>query len=208
MKMKIITISGLDGSGKTTQVHMLKEKLEQAGKKVYYFHAVRFGIANRFIGTGKNNESGDQSENNDNLKSITNASWLTILLRKVALKIDITRFKKLLKKLEAEGYDYLVSDRYYYDIIVNILYLSSLNLEMLREERKRFEAVPEPDVVIYLEVNPEVIMARENTPDQGMAYLRKKTSLYDYFANLLEMKIINGNRTREEVFLDVEKLIS
>ncbi|HLN19060.1 MAG TPA: hypothetical protein VK255_02730, partial [Patescibacteria group bacterium] len=37
--MNIITISGLDGSGKSTQIDMLKSFLESQGKKVFYFHA-------------------------------------------------------------------------------------------------------------------------------------------------------------------------
>ena len=91
--MRIISISGLDGSGKSTQIELLKEYFQARGKKVCYFHAVAFSIAN------KGAKRGAQSVKREN-KSITTASWLQIQLRKIALFIDLLRFKKLLRKLE------------------------------------------------------------------------------------------------------------
>ena len=80
--------------------------------------------------------------------------------------IDLMRFKKLLKKLEKEGFDYLVSDRYFYDSLINIAYLSPL--------KRSFRVSFRTDVSIYLQSDPEIIMQRERKPDQGIEYLRKK----------------------------------
>ena len=135
MFMKIITISGLDGSGKSTQIEMLKTYLESQGKKVFYFHAVQFSIANKILCHRERNEvkrgdleiASSQTPRND--KSVTKANWLQIQLRKLALGIDLCRFSKLLKKLEHDGYDYLVSDRYFYDSVINIEYLCHPGLD-------------------------------------------------------------------------------
>jgi len=86
--MKIITISGLDGSGKSTQIELLKNYLETNGKKVFYFHAVQFSIGQ--LGKGTVSTASN--------KSVEKANWLQIQLRKLALIIDLWRFGKLIKK--------------------------------------------------------------------------------------------------------------
>lgn len=187
--MKIITISGLDGSGKSTQIEMLKYYLESQGKKVFYFHAVRFSIGR--LGKGTVSTAGN--------KSIEKANWFQIQLRKLALGIDLCRFSKLVKKLEKEGYDYLVSDRYFYDSVINIEYLGNGG------EQKFLFAMP--DVAIYLQTSPETIMQRDRIPDQGIEYLKKKKELYDAKTNIWNWKIIDGNRDKNVIFEEIKNLI-
>lgn len=117
--MRVVSISGLDGSGKSTQIELLKTYLENQGKKIFYFHAIQFGIANKISGLSLKKSESEES------KSVTKANCLQIFLRKVFLRIDIRRFGKLIKKLEKKNYDYILTDRYFYDSIVNIEFLSN-----------------------------------------------------------------------------------
>jgi thymidylate kinase len=189
--LKIFTISGLDGSGKSTQISLLKDYLESQGKKVFYFHAVEFSLANKFAG----NKPGES-------KSIIKASWPKIILRRIFLMIDLWRFKLLRNRLRNNKYDYILSDRYFYDTVINIKYLAKNDKKLPCEK-----FILRPDISIYLKADPEIIMQRDRKPDQGMEYLQDKNKLYDSAAEVWGMQIIDGNRSKEEIFEEIKNKI-
>jgi thymidylate kinase len=142
-------------------------------------------------------------------KSVTKANYFQIFLRGMFLPIDLLRFKKLLKKLEKEGFDYLISDRYFYDNLVNLLYLKD-RTDHSREssiDSGMINKIPLPDVAMYLQADPQVIMQRERKPDQGLEYLQKKKELYDKAAPVWNFKIIDGNKNKEEIFEEIKKAL-
>lgn len=195
----IITISGVDGSGKSTQVKSLIESLSERGSKVFYFHAVQFSVANR--GKDKIVEPGSQ-------KGVTEASWYKVQLRKVALLIDILRFDFLVRSLQKKGYTHIVSDRYFYDSLVNILFLSgdsgyhSFGVEFLRK------LVEIPSHAIYLSVSAKEIASRERDVDQGDDYLKGKISLFNDVAENWGLQKVNGKGDPNAISHKVFAIIS
>lgn len=204
--MKILTISGLDGSGKSTQIELLKRSLEVKGSKVFYFHAISFSLATK-ISEFKNKyclicklTGKCQLPANKEKIGVTEANYLQILLRKIFLQLDLIRFKKLTQRLSQENFDYILSDRYFYDSLANIEYLSKkeINLDY---------SIIKPDLSIYLQADPNLIMRRERKPEQGSQYLIDKKDIYDKFASIFEMKIVNGNRSQEDVREEIKTLL-
>jgi len=203
--MRIISISGLDGSGKSTQIQRLKKYLEQKKCKVFYFHAIKFSLAKKIIEIRNRyclicRLSGKCKTQKE--KSVTRANLFQIKLREIFLKIDLWRFKNLVKKLKKEKFDYILSDRYFYDSFINILFLN-LNLNLKNYPETKLKII-KPELAIYLQTDPAVIMSRKRKPEQGIDYLKKKKELYANKILKWNLKIINGNQDEGKVFQEIK----
>lgn len=199
--MKLITISGLDGSGKTTQIENLKKYFEAQGKKVHYFHTINFSLANKIASGGKTVAPGEK-------KAVTKAGFFSILLRKIFFLIDLYRFKYLYNNLQQQ-YDYTLSDRYFYDQMVNILYLEGKKPPLQESfwQRTALRLLITPDIAVYLRVSPPVIMQRQREVEQGLDYLKQKMALYDAFYEIAGLEKLNGEDDRDYVFQKVISLL-
>lgn len=196
--MKIITLSGVDGSGKSTQLALLRKQLEAQGNKVAYFHAIEFSSANRIARLFKKDSRFAPGKE----AAITKASWYSVVLREKFLFLDFLRFHFFLRKLRKEDCDYLLSDRSFYDSLVNLSYLSSVWI--VRIGIYFLEALlPKADLAFYLDIDPEGIMRRDRAPEQGADYLRAKISLFKEKIPTWNLLVIDASRSKEAIAKDI-----
>jgi thymidylate kinase len=217
--MKIITISGIDGSGKSTQLKMLKEYLEKREEKVASFHAISFSLVNSILKKKKEKKQNEIKAQQDEIpeqtsifeqpdKAVTSGNFFTILARKIVLLIDILRFKFYRQGLASQKVGYLLADRYFYDQIINIFYLS-YNKKILRAARNStakkipiklsfllkvaLRLTAKPSASFFVDVSPRTAMTRDRDIEQGGEYLTIKRALYKKFADQFNMQIIDGD---------------
>jgi dTMP kinase len=196
-KNLFIALEGIDGSGKSSQVKLLAEKLEKAGHKVY----ATFEPTDGTIGTMVRNI----------LKGTIIADNRTIAALFLADRLDhlLNETNGVVKKL-SEGYT-VITDRYYFSSYA--YHGTHMDMGWVIDSNKMCAQILRPDINIFIDVPPEVCMKRiqEN---------RKTTELYETLDNLNKVRgkyleafellrneekivVIDGNRTIEAISTDV-----
>ncbi|MBD3300264.1 MAG: hypothetical protein GF347_02850 [Candidatus Moranbacteria bacterium] len=172
--MKIVSFSGIDGSGKTTQIKSFTNYLKARGLKYKVIHIVQNSIANKIAAFFSSKKRKNSKKESKKTESITKASPLSINLRKVALLIDLILFRLyLLFNLKRKMI--LVFDRYFIDYLVNIYFLEGRKKARISPLIK--DLMPKPDLAFYLKVDHKT--ANQRKTDQGLNYLARKTSLFE-----------------------------
>lgn len=150
MRSKIIVIEGLDGSGKATQTKILAEMLENKGYKVRKLEFPDY--ANPSSSLVKMYLGGDFGSNPADVNAYAASAFYAV--------DRVASYLQFWKKDYEDG-TIILSDRY---ATSNIIYQMSKVEDSKRDEfiewQSDFEynklGIPQPDAVIYLDVEPEV----------------------------------------------------
>ena len=201
-KNLFIAFEGIDGCGKSTQVKLLADKLEQEGHKVYTTCEPTDGP----IGVLIRNIFGHKME----------ADHRTIAGLFVADRLDhlLHKTNGILKKME-EGYT-VITDRYYFSSYAYhgthmdmnwVIEANSLSADLLR-----------PDLNVYIDITPEISMQR-------LAARKGLIELYETSENLRRVRekyqeamelqclqehifVTDGNRPPELIAADISKAVA
>jgi dTMP kinase len=190
MKQQLfIAFEGIDGSGKSTQVKLLTEKLIAVGHKVY----TTFEPTDSPIGSLIRNI----------FKGRMAADHKTIAALNVADRLDHlhNEINGLLKKLE-EGYT-IITDRYYFSSYA--YHGVHMDIDWVIAANALSAATLKPDLNIFIDVDPEVSMQRLNSTRGTIELYETLDNLKQVRAKFLEafeklkdeekIVTINGNQT-------------
>lgn len=177
-----ICIEGLDGSGKTTHAHRLVRNLQQKGFDAVYTTEPSRGELGTFI-------RGTILEGKNRVPRVVEA---------LLFAVDrVEHFDKDVKPALKEG-KIVVSDRCVYS---SLAYqgAAGLDLEWI-EEINRF-ALP-PDLALYIDVPPEVVVKRIRRKKSVMERLetqRRVQEVYMKFVDNGKLTPLDGDRTKGDV---------
>jgi len=183
-------VEGLDGCGKTTQTKILVKELKKMGYEAIYTAEPSHGKIGRFIKRyclhgGKR------------VSSIVEA-LLFAADRYEHVENEIAPALKMGK--------IVVSDRYVYS---SLAYQGAAGLS-LDWIRKINQHALTPDLAIYIDVEPEIVVKRLKPKKSVMENLetqRKVREVYMHFVESGELVRVNGNKPIEEVAKEILSIV-
>lgn len=189
---KFISVEGLDGCGKSTQVRLLARWLRRMGHEVVVTEEPTDGPIGRII-------------------RMVVAGGFKVPVAAEALLFAADRLhhvERVIAPAVSSG-KVVISDRY---IASSLAYQSARGLP-LRWVMKINEMAPEPDLMILIDVPAEVTARRINRsrrPDgfeRDLELQKKVRQVYLNIARRYKMKVIDGNRPVDEVQEDIRRWV-
>ncbi|MCI8388390.1 MAG: dTMP kinase [Clostridiales bacterium] len=186
---KLIAFCGLDGSGKTTQINLLKSFLEQQSLNVYMTkQPTDFVRKSDIFRTYMDEENHDAYD------------YLALSLLCASDRVQHSN-KDILTALK-EG-KIVISDRYFYSCLANLLARGYENQEWIYEIAR---SVPQPDIVFFMDIDVETAVQRvRSRPKERDRYIDMELQyrLRDIFLKIAENNngvVINTANSEQNCF--------
>jgi thymidylate kinase len=190
LKSVLITFSGIDGSGKSTQIEKLRSYIEAEGipvrllafwDHVAVFRNARSGFSRHVMQSDGSVGSPERpAERRDkNLQT-----WPLFLGRSLLHLLDVFNLSRVVKGQRAQA-GVIIFDRYIYD------QLAALPIDRwwaATFARVVLRIAPRPDLSYLLDAIPEA--ARDRKPEYPLEFMHKYRSSYLELRNIVSMELI------------------
>jgi len=182
----LISFSGLDGAGKSTQIANLQQFIERRGlstNRLTFWDDVvvlsrrREGFVHKVYGSERGVGAPGQPVNRQD-KNVRR--WYLTIVRHALYLLDAIHLTKVIGEARRSGADVIIMDRYIYDELANL----PLTNFMTRIFVRIVDAfVPRPDVAYLLDAEPEHAWQRK--PEYPITFLYLCRRSYHRLARML-----------------------
>ncbi len=182
----LISFSGMDGAGKSTQIANLQSVASQHGLKTtvltFWDNVVVLSrYREKFVQKVFKSESGIGSpEKPVNRRDKNVRGWHVNFLRHGLYGLDALHLPKVIGRARREGAEVIIMDRYIHDELAN-LPLENTGTRMFVKSVAKL--VPTPDISFVLDADPEAARARK--PEYPLEFLHSVRKSYLDLAELL-----------------------
>lgn len=183
----LISFSGVDGSGKSTQIENLRSALHAAGittSLLAFWDNVVVGVKYRegFVHKVYKSEPGIGAPGKPvNRRDKNMRGWHLTLARHFLYLLDALNLRRVVARARREsGTDVIILDRYIFDELSNLNLRNPLSRSFIKFVQS---LVPRPDVAYLLDADPVAAYARK--PEYPVEFMKKCRRAYFELAELL-----------------------
>ena len=182
----LISFSGLDGAGKSTQIENLRERLAVAGLKVKLLTfwddvVVMTRYREGFVHTVYGSEKGVGAPNKPvNRRDKNVRAWYLTIARHALYLLDAMHLRMVVRDAMKSGNDVVIVDRYIYDELANLPLERPMTRNFVRFMQR---LAPLPDLAYLLDADPEA--AHKRKPEYPVDFMHKCRAAYHRLAALL-----------------------
>lgn len=203
----LVSFSGLDGAGKSTQIENLRLSAAAAGyrvRQIAFWDEIVVGCRYResFVHKAYNSERGIGAPGKPVARRDKNVRrWYLTLLRHVLYFADALHLTWVVAQCGPRASnDLLIFDRYIYDELANLPLRNPLSRFYLKLIKL---IVPQPDIAYLLDADPKAARARK--PEYPVEFLRDSRRSYKDLALLMRCMTFIPALPLEEAKLRVEQ---
>jgi len=184
--VRIVSFSGVDGAGKTTQISGLETWLKQASQRTalltFWDNIVAFPRLREFLSLKAfRGDQGVGSPEKPVVRCDKNVTSMPVIATRFVLYFaDAMSLRWKIRKLRKSNLDVIIFDRYVYDELANLpLHWWASRIFV------RFIAwlAPKPDVAYVLDADPQAAFARK--PEYPLEFLRRNREAYLALSQLI-----------------------